>query len=348
MNEELFHELELACSKDDALALSILLDENPPLPDFCGYYEVLYEDKSGRSEPNFAPGEPNVALGEPNVALGEPNVAPGEPNFVPGERNVARDEPNVARDEPGDRTKLVLYFAAENPDAADNLHILLAARGVTEYDLREKTLNRNDYLEAYKEHYRPFPIGRRLVIVPSWHRDSPEGRNYPDRIPLYLDPGLAFGTGQHPTTRLCLGRLEELPPGLRLIDAGCGSGILSIGAALLGASEVLAFDVDNNAVKATLQNSLLNPGIAGRLQARQGGFDLQEFEQEADMLIGNLTEVVILANEARIRRGRFGRMMLSGLLSEQKEKMIERFQDEWRLVLERDDEGWALLEFARA
>ena len=103
-----------------------------------------------------------------------------------------------------------------------------------------------NWMEAWKQHYKPIPIGKRLMIIPAW-LDSPE----PNRIPIKIDPGMAFGTGTHPTTQLCLALMEnyfvEAP--LRVIDVGCGSGILSIAALKLGAKQVLGVDIDSESVK---------------------------------------------------------------------------------------------------
>ena len=106
-----------------------------------------------------------------------------------------------------------------------------------------------NWMEAWKQHYKPIPIGKRLMIVPAW-LDSPE----PNRIPIKIDPGMAFGTGTHPTTQLCLELMEKFfveadgHSPLRVIDVGCGSGILSIAALKLGAKQTLGVDIDSESV----------------------------------------------------------------------------------------------------
>ena len=111
-----------------------------------------------------------------------------------------------------------------------------------------------NWMEVWKTHYRPIPVGRKLIIVPAW-LESPDA----GRIPIRIDPGMAFGTGTHPSTQLCLELLETwTPQGGEIIDLGCGSGILSIAALKLGAGTALGVDIDATAVKASRENALAN------------------------------------------------------------------------------------------
>ncbi len=111
-----------------------------------------------------------------------------------------------------------------------------------------------DWENNWKQYYKPLPIGERLLVVPAWEEVSPEGR-----IPLRLDPGLIFGTGSHPTTRMCLEALESLvTPEARVLDLGCGSGILSIGALVLGCREAVGCDIDPKAPDIAMENAALN------------------------------------------------------------------------------------------
>jgi ribosomal protein L11 methyltransferase len=114
-----------------------------------------------------------------------------------------------------------------------------------------------DWANAWKAGYRPIRIGRSFLVVPAWQvDDTPAG---PSERLIVLDPGMAFGTGLHPSTQLCLAASEQvIEPGARVLDAGCGSGILTIGAARLGAASVDAFDIDEIAVRATCENIALN------------------------------------------------------------------------------------------
>ncbi len=250
-----------------------------------------------------------------------------------------------------DRTRLMLYFPIQQISPASSIELLLSAVGSDDHIIRETSVNKKDYLEAYKEYYEPFRISERLVIVPSWDRDSDRARNLIGEkdIPLYLDPGLAFGTGKHPTTELCLNFLDtHATRGFRMIDAGCGSGILAIGALLLGAGEIYAFDVDGNAVNAVRQNMELNDVVSTNLIVEGGGFDLPRFlEFEADLFVGNLTQNIIFSAIDYINRGKYEHMILSGILSEKKGEVIEAFSDGWNHQYAEDLDGWCLLEFKR-
>ena len=153
-----------------------------------------------------------------------------------------------------------------------------------------------DWSEAWKANFKPVRIGRRLVVVPAW-LNPPLG---PEDIPIALDPGLAFGTGTHPTTQLCLAAIERhLQPGTPLIDLGTGSGILAIAAAKLGASPILAVDIDDEAVRVARENIAAN-GVADRIRVEQGS--LAEVlsgqfgaPQPAGLVVANILAHVIVA-----------------------------------------------------
>jgi len=131
-------------------------------------------------------------------------------------------------------------------------------------EVQSKRVAEEDWANAWKEHYHPLPLGERVVIRPSWRDYTPTG----DQVVIELDPGMAFGTGLHPTTRNCVRLVEQaVHPGDRVLDVGCGSGILSLAALKLGAASALALDVSSVAVEATAENARLN-GLADRVDAR--------------------------------------------------------------------------------
>ena len=190
------------------------------------------------------------------------------------------------------------------------------------------TIQETNWMEAWKERYRPIQIGHNLVIVPAW-MESPN----PDRIALRIDPGMAFGTGTHPTTQLCLELLESeiqnaltihaAPETVSIIDVGCGSGILSIAALKLGASYALGVDTDAEAIKAAHDNAKLN-GIAGGLRFGEGSLaDIQSGrfgEKQAAIVVANILAPVIV----RLLQGGLaylvscgGKLILSGILETQ-------------------------------
>ena len=151
-----------------------------------------------------------------------------------------------------------------------------------------------NWMEAWKQHYQPIPVGKKLIIVPVW-LESPS----PERIPIRIDPGMAFGTGTHPTTQLCLELLEKyLDDGFSVIDVGCGSGILSIGALKLGADFALGVDIDPASVKASRENADANGidshkfaiGLGSVAEILQGQLSIRQ----APLVLANILAPVII------------------------------------------------------
>jgi ribosomal protein L11 methyltransferase len=157
-------------------------------------------------------------------------------------------------------------------------------------DLQTRTVNESDWSTAWQEHFHVLHLGRRLVIKPSWRRH----RRTADELVIDLDPGMAFGTGLHPTTRLCLEALEDLAdrgPLGRVLDVGCGSGILSIAAVMLGATRALGVDIDPIAVEATIANARHNR-VGKRVRAREGS--IPSDEGPFDTVLANLIAGVLI------------------------------------------------------
>lgn len=214
-----------------------------------------------------------------------------------------------------------------------------------------------NWMEAWKERYRPIPIGRRLMIVPVW-LDSPD----PLRIPIKIDPGMAFGTGTHPTTQLCLELIEgwfDQPEVVKrksktVIDIGCGSGILSIAALELGAQAALGVDIDIESVRNARENAAHN-GIGAEFVIGQGSVEevlAGEFPfRQAPLVVSNiLAPVLVRLLEAGLAdlTEPCGTVILSGILLGQERSVIEAAQARGlRMNAQKRMGDWVALSFVR-
>ena len=247
-----------------------------------------------------------------------------------------------------DETEMRIYLedAAQAPDAARRLADALRVAGcVAEVSTSE--VPDEDWKLSYRRHFRTEKIARRLVTVPTWELDDFKASADPDmraRIPLVLDPGLAFGTGKHETTRACLEYIDELAGNgaQSFLDMGCGSGILSIAAAKLGCSPVSGFDIDEDAVNASRENAALNgvkvdyrlfalgkgavtldesieaakgvyPDLA--LQGRDVGSSATPFAP-ADIVVANILGPLLIAFAEEIASYAKKTLIVSGILNE--------------------------------
>jgi len=187
-----------------------------------------------------------------------------------------------------------------------------------------ETVEQQDWNALWKEKYNPIPVGTQLLIQPSWLPPNNVNRKI-----LYINPGMAFGTGTHPTTRLCIHALEEvLEPGFSVIDLGCGTGILSIAAALLEAGKVIGFDKDPEAVAAARENILKN-GFSDQIKAHVGSLDEVrkiEWENPPDVVVANiLAHILIQMIDHGLADvlGRSSRLILSGILDDQIDDVLD-------------------------
>ena len=148
----------------------------------------------------------------------------------------------------------VKFYVPDNEEGHRQLREYLT--GLEQYEPQTVSLREEDWATSWQKYYQPIPVGKRVYIVPEWMRGQP----VPDgRVPLYLNPGLTFGTGSHPTTQLCLELLEEVVSGgEQALDLGCGSGILAIAALRLGVESVVGVDIDPKAVDVAYENAEMN------------------------------------------------------------------------------------------
>lgn len=215
-------------------------------------------------------------------------------------------------------------------------------------ELTTRIVNEADWAESWKAYFPVLRVGRRLVIRPTWRRH----RRAPDDVVLALDPGMAFGTGLHPTTRLCLAAVEALADrggleGQRVLDVGCGSGILAIAAAKLGATEVLGLDTDAIAIEATAANAVRNR-LGRRIRAREGSLPSREppFRVVLANLIAGLlvTLAPLLRDELKVE----GVLLASGIFIDREAEVTAAFAAAGLDVVGRSAEGeWVALEAVR-
>ena len=236
----------------------------------------------------------------------------------------------------------VLVHAWYTPDAGLRDRIaaletdLSALKGIPEMDLgslRVETVHipEENWAEEWKKYFKPFRAGSSLVVKPTWEAyDAQPG----DRV-IEIDPGMAFGSGTHETTGMCLSLLEKaIHGGERVIDVGTGSGILAIGAALLGASEVLATDIDPNAVRVAAENIAHN-GLSDRVRAEQGDL-LEHVDQVCDVCVANIIADVIIGFAAPLKQHIVpgGIFICSGIIREREDEVLAALRAAAYTVLE--------------
>lgn len=213
-----------------------------------------------------------------------------------------------------------------------------------------RVIKNQDWMQSWKQFYKPIKIGKKLLILPEWMDNSEK-----NRIAIRIDPSMAFGTGTHPTTQLCMRLLEELmPSGINVIDVGCGSGILSITAIKLGAKKALGVDLDYPSIVATKKNADLNQvsdkievGLASVTEIREGKFSLMN----AEMVVVNILAPIIKrlfknGLSDLVKDG--GTLILSGILEREANEIIETTEAQgFKLLTRYEITDWVGLAFRK-
>ena len=206
------------------------------------------------------------------------------------------------------------------------------------------TMEDADWENNWKQYYKPMEIGERLLVIPQW-----ETAEIGDRVPLILEPGLTFGTGSHATTRLCLMALEKhVKPGMRVVDLGCGSGILSIAALKLGASEARAIDIDDKCINVAYENAAMNgigkdnyTVLAGNILTDQTA--VEQLGGGYDIVVANIVSdiIIALAPEVRYYMKKDALFLCSGIIDTRAEEVKGKLVEAGLEVLEeRSADGW--------
>lgn len=241
-----------------------------------------------------------------------------------------------------DRSKSVIHIYVnphENPlEAVSFIKERLNSEGIA-HEIETANCKTEDWVNNWKQYYHAMPIGKKLLIRPLWECEYPaDGRKV-----LNIEPGLAFGTGSHPTTRLCLETLEEYIDGnSTVLDIGCGSGILSIASLLLGAKSALGVDIDKLAVKTALANAAENGFAPPVFNAVEGNLS-DKVSGKYNIIVANIVADIIMEFNKQV--GAFieenGFYITGGIIDGRKAEVMASFEENgFEIVSNREDKGW--------
>lgn len=211
------------------------------------------------------------------------------------------------------------------------------AEGIA-HEIELLTCVEEDWRNNWKKYFHPMPVGEKLMIVPSWY----ENCDTQGRVALNMDPGLAFGTGGHETTRLCLELCEKyMHPGDSVLDVGCGSGILGIAALLTGAKEAVGVDIDDVAVRTAKENAEIN-GVGGSFTAICGSFT-EKVEGKFDLVLANIVAdaIIFLSNGVRDFMKDDAVYIMSGIIDTRAGEVKAEVSRYFDIIEEKYDGGWA-------
>lgn len=249
----------------------------------------------------------------------------GEPGMEPSETAWDHSRVVALADESADFAAIVAAAAAE------------CGIAVPPYSLR--AVAEQDWVRLTQSQFEPIHIGKNIWVVPSWH-DAPD----PGALILELDPGLAFGTGSHPTTRLCMEWLEANPPhGISVLDYGCGSGILAMVAKKLGGAQVFGVDIDPQAIESARYNSERNHCEIDYYLPEE--FSAAAQQQAYDIVVANIlsSPLKLMAPMLSSRVAAGGRLVLSGILARQADEVAAAYAPFIKLSVWAEREGWVAL-----
>ena len=256
------------------------------------------------------------------------------------------------------KSRITFYLPADG-DGFDQLaHLRTALQGFKDAHAGKygtllmtlENLKDADWENNWKQYYKPMEIGERLLVIPEWEQENVKGQaKYAGKVPLILEPGLTFGTGSHATTRLCLQALDtHIHGGERVLDLGCGSGILSIAALRLGAESAFACDIDEKCVDVAYENAALNGIGKDRYTVRWGNVLTdaalrQEMGAGYDIVVANIVADVIMGLSPHVRPflKPDGLFLCSGIIDHRAAEVLEKLKaDGWDVFEQRSSEGW--------
>ena len=239
-----------------------------------------------------------------------------------------------------DRNKAKIHIYIDPEDNIDEAVSFLKERlnaSDIDYTIDLSNVREDDWLNNWRKYFKPMPVGERLLINPSWYTDTdPEGRAV-----LNIDPGLAFGTGKHETTRLCMEALERyVNKGSKVLDVGCGSGILGIAAVLLGADSAFGVDIDETAVRTANENARIN-GVGDSFTAIAGDL-VDKVTEKYDIVVANIVADAIIALSASVPRFMTDDAVyiVSGIIDARADDVKNAVKDSFDIVEENTLGGW--------
>lgn len=242
-----------------------------------------------------------------------------------------------------DRTKSFIHVyisPEENPaEATAFLRERYTAEGIP-FAITLQNCAAEDWINNWRKYFKPMPVGERLLIRPTWEDEFDAG----GRVVLHLEPGLAFGTGTHETTRLCMELLEKyVAPGDEVLDMGCGSGILSVAALLLGAKQAVGVDIDPLAVKTAVENAKIN-GVEARFTGICGNL-AEQVSGKFDVVAANIVaDVVILLTQDAPRFMRPDTVyIMSGIIDTRADDVLACLKERFAVIERREERGWVAL-----
>jgi ribosomal protein L11 methyltransferase len=294
------------------------------------------------------PAEIAEPLGDALLELGALSVTVEDAAAGGYDENPLYGEPGLSPEvQAWDHSSVTALFNPEmdNSDTANFIPELLASLQEAGFNLptpQGRVVEEQDWVRLTQSQFAPIQIGKRIWVVPSWH----EAPSDPNAICLAVDPGLAFGTGSHPTTHLCLLWLEQNTQlaSQSLLDYGCGSGILAIAAAKLGCKPVVGTDIDPQAMVAARSNAEINNTAIRFVLPNENAPELAA-ETKYDIVMANILanplQVLAPALVNKIRPG--GKIVLSGVLARQAEEVITTYSQWLSLSIWKESEGWVCL-----
>lgn len=248
------------------------------------------------------------------------------------------------------RENIIFYFPENDDKAKITIKNILDSLNVSvnDYKIYDSIIKTKNYWEDYKKSFQPFKISDHFYLIPVWYKDEFK-IDLDQYIPLYIEPGMAFGTGLHPSTQLMLQWIDSYDFKNKIVlDAGCGSGILSIAVLKKNAQKVIGFDIDSNAIEATKKNLNYNDLIElldKKIFLYEGSWDEPNIDHNYDIILANMTLPVFMKYHKQICNINSKILVVSGIGIEQVQELETFYKDYYRIENVLKKEEWGLIEF---